>query len=273
MDGEDQVGSPDAGSFDMSEFLTGTSPEGETTPGTGIGGATEQGVAGAEGQQQGFRFGGRDYKSQQEAEKAHGQLYGRFSETQGLMNKLKGALSGADPELLQALMEDPNARDALSKMGISETQRRMAEEQRNAPDAGFDWNSVPQPMQELYEGMQIDREHNKLDREMWTMERQLGRSFTPEENDAMMTLIERAPNLTVAEAYKLAHHDKLLEQAAKGGQARGAKQAANTPRPRPTVPGIPGVPMDLKKAVGNMSPEEWREHLKNSPEFQKLMER
>ena len=247
---------------DITSILQGTSDSSETTQGAG--GATGDQTGSGEGQSA-FKFGGKTYASQKEAEEAHNKLYGKYSESQATFNKLKEALK--NPQLFQQLSKDPNLAPILAKMGI-QAQEEELEEELEADEFGNEQANLPPQLQKLAQQMKVDLAYNALDREKWSFERKLGRSMTPEESDSVMGIIAKADSLTVSEAWKLAFHDKLLKEAA---EKAAAKNPQNGNRPRPLPPGIPGAKLDLKKNIADMSRDEWRESVRQSPDFQKLL--
>lgn len=255
-------------SFDLSSILGGTSGDSDTTGAAGQGSqAAGSGEAG-DGSQQGYKFGGRAYRDQTEAEKAHNQLYGRYSEQQSMVNRLKSLLK-TDPEAVQRLASNPQWRDIMAKLGIQAAEEEYEEEEAADPNSNFDWGKVPAPMRQLYEQQQVSMAQIGLEREKWGFERSLGRQMSVEENDQVMKTIQRAPSLSISEAWKLVNHDKLLKEAQAKAQANG-RPKVNRPSP---IPGIPGMKVDLKKDPSKMGAAEWREHLKNSDEFKQLLSR
>lgn len=259
-----ESGSADAVS-DIENILTGTSAEAETTQE-----ATSETGAQAEAKTTEYKFGGRSYKTQAEAEKAHNALYGKYSEQQGLLNRLKQALS--DPAKAAKLASDPAWADIMAKLGIEQAEQELAAQEVEAAAQGRDYSKLPNELQQFVYDQQVQAESIKLDREEWSFERKLGRPLTNEEHNAVMEVISRAHTLTFEEAWKLAHHDKLLRDAAEKAKAKGANGAQpNRPPPRPGF--VPGVKLDLKKPVTDMSNAEFREHLRNSEEFKRLLAR
>jgi len=210
-----------------------------------------------------FKFGGRAYKTQQDAEKAHNNLYGKFSDQQNTLNKFKAALR--NPEMLKTLSGDPEMVQVLAKLGIQEAQesRREREAQLQQENAEF----TPE---KLHEAILMDRAAIQLEREEMRFERKMGRNVTDEEHNTVYEVIQRAPSLTYAEAWKLAFHDKMLQDAA---QKQAAKVKQDRPAPTPMSRMIPGVKLDLKKDISQMSRAEAREALRMDPDFQNLVGR
>lgn len=262
---DEMEGQPDAGLGDIESILTGTSQSesaGSSAPGTPN---TTQGQAPA-GE---FTFGGRKYPSQQEAEKAHNTLYGRFSESQGVLNQLKAALK--DPELMARFQADPKWAPILAKLGIQAAEEEVEEEREEDAQRGEDYSQLPPSMQQFIHQQKVESAGYKLDREEFQFERKLGRPVTDAEHNATMKIISRASNLSYEEGWKLAHHDRLLKESAEKA-ARSAPPAKGG-RPAPLPSFVPGVKLDLKKPIGDMSKTEYREHLRNSDEFKNLMSR
>jgi len=257
--------SPDQG-MDIQSILTGTSDTDTTGSASDQSSATSGSAS--QGQSGGgtgeFRFAGRTFKGgMKDAEKWANQTYGKYSETQQLVNWLK-TKGLRDPELLEALSQDPEWSDVLAKLGIEgareSVEREEAEDEaQGAPDV----QSALQEIKVANAGLAIDREE-------MSFERKLGRQVTDEEHDAVMTIIGRAPSLSYAEAFKLAFHDKMLKEAQMKAQASGQQRKGNRP---PPIPGVAGTKLDLKKNPRDMNGAEWRENLRQSDEFRNLMSR
>ncbi len=197
-------GQPDIAA-DIDSILSGGTSQNDPTPGSAL--APQQ-----QGQQnQGYKFGGRSYQSQQEAEKAHNQLYGKYSEQQQLFNKLKSALK--DPEAYRQFAQNPEWRDILGKLGVEEAEAEYEEAQAQE-SGGPAIQNLPPQLQEAYRQIQIDRETFKLDREEAGFEKKLGRPVSAEEHNAVMSIIAKADSLTYEQAFKLAFHDKPVKEAA-----------------------------------------------------------
>lgn len=247
--------------MDIQSILTGTSGDTETTPGAGAGESSlSQTQPGG-----GYTFAGRTFKGgQKEAEAWANKVYGQSTEQKGILNWLK-TKGFQDPELLERLAQDPEWADMLGKLGIefgAEDARSREAEDAMAGDENS--QSIMDAHREALAGITLDREE-------MSFERKLGRQVTEQEHNAVMGVIERAPSLSYAEAWKLANHDRLLKEAAmRSQQQAGPGRKGNRP---PPIPGIPGVKVDLKKPITAMNREEWRQSLKNSDEFQNLMRR
>ena len=246
---------PDAG-LDIESILSGTSDE-DTT-----GSASEESQPGQDAE---FAWGGRKYQNRQVAEQAHNKLYGEFSKQKEFMNRLK-ALAERDPQAFAQLSRDPEWAPILAKLGIQEAEESVAEDERQTESEG------PQDFHSLAQEIRVERASLLLDREETRFEKKLGRDLEPSEHNAVMKVLVDASSLTFEQAFKLAFHDKLMAEAQKkaetAGQARLPKQ-----RPRPSALGVPGVPLNTKKRPEDMSDAEWRQSLKESPEFQRLMSR
>lgn len=257
-------GAPDAGGdFSNIESIFGPS---QSDPAEGVGGGSGQ--QGANGS---WKFAGRDWKGgQTEAEKAYNKLYGERSDLQGTLNTVKKALN--DPELLERLADDPRWAPILSKLGIEFANEEMEAEEADGSE-DFDWSDVPAPMREAYHRTQVMYHTMQLKEEKTSFEETLGRKMTPQENNAVMKLIQRINDLTVEEAYFLAHRQQVISEASKKGAQSAGSRVGQNGRPKPLPRGIPGMELDLKKPIADMNNEELREHMRRSPEFQKLMER
>lgn len=250
MDELNQGQAPDAGNDFLSDILGGTSQSEPAS--TAAGQASQQGA-----QPTSFKFGGRDYKSQQEAEAAHNKLYGQYSQQQNLLNQLKAALK--DPQKLAEFSKDPNMAQVLAKMGLQAAQEEVETEGQNQPQ-------VPQGFEKYVEQFEVKQANFDLKVERWEFEQDLGRRLTPQENNAVMQLISRVPGLSYAEAWKLANHDKLLQEAQMKAGQTAKKPQVNRPAPKFLSPG--GAAVDSKKKVTEMSNHEWRETLRSDPDFQ-----
>lgn len=256
MPGKDDVNpSPDAG-LDIESIISGTSDE-DTA-------ATAPDSSG-QGQGQEFTWGGRKYQTRQAAEQAHNKLYGEFSKQKEFMNRLK-SLAQRDPEAFSALSRDPEWAGILSKLGLQEAREQVEEDERETEASGA------QDFESLRDEIRVERAAMSLEREESHFEKRLGRTLTDEEHNAVMKVIASSPSLNFEQAFKLAFHDKLLAEAQKKAEAAAS---ARTPqqRPRPGALNIPGVKIDTKKKPEDMTDAEWRESLKQSPEFRNLMSR
>lgn len=254
-DKDDVNASPDAG-LDIESIISGTSDE-ETTAA-----ASEQATS---GQGTEFTWGGRKYQNRQAAEQYHNKLYGEFSKQKEFMNRLK-TLAGRDPAAFAALSKDPEWGPILSKLGIQEAEEQVAEDERET-DAGGS-----QGFESLRDEIRVERASMSLEREESQFEKRLGRSLTTEEHNTVMRVISSSPSLSYEQAFKLAFHDKLLSEAQKKAEDAAAKRNPQQ-RPRPGPLNIPGVKIDTKKKPEDMSDAEWRQNLKESPEFRNLMSR
>lgn len=256
---------PDAGGFDIESILSGTSGQPEST-------TQSQGVTLQQGSGQAateFVWGGRKYPTREAAEKAHNTLYGKYAEQQSIFNQLKAALK--DPRKLAQFSKDPQWAPILAKLGIQQAEEDFEAQEEEAASRGEDYSNLPPQVQQFIHQQKVQAASLALDREEWAFERKLGRPVTNQEHDTVMQVIARAQDLTYEEAWKLAFHDKLLKEAHE--KAAKAAPAAKGQRP-PPIPGfVPGVKMDLKKPITDMTKAEFREHLKNSDEFKKLMSR
>ena len=232
----------------------------DTGPSNPLLGESEAGQAGAGDQGNLFKFAGREYKSQQDAEKNFKTMYGKFSETQGIVNTVKEALK--DPDLMEALAEDPKWASIFAKLGIETDTRgvRDGREQEGQPD------------QEMHE-WRVEREVDRLEREEYRFERELGRPLNQEERLATLKIVSRANSLTFKEAWQLANHEKLLKEArqAQGQMQQGGKPRVNRPAPPPA--NVPGSPVNSRKPVNKMTDSEWKENLANDPDLRELMGR
>jgi hypothetical protein len=227
-------------------------------------GLQESGTSSAGGQsQQGqaFKFAGREYPNQQAAEKAVKQLYGQFADTKGIMNTVKKALN--DPELLEALQDDPKWAPILEKLGIEEAGRQVREADRRA--------DKPQSQEEVYREWQVEREVDRIEREEYRFERQLGRPMTPTEQRNTLAIIKQLDKISYADAYFLGNRDAVMAQARQPA-APGAGKPSNRPAP-PPVRGSAGAPVNGKKGVHTLSENDWKENLRSSPEFKEILSR
>lgn len=260
-------GTPDAGDgMDLDRMLGETSPMGETTQDL-RGGLSGQG-ADLTGGQEAYKFGGRTWKGgQQQAETAFNKMYGKYSESQGLVNQLKQVIQ-QDPELAAQLAQDPRFAGIFAKLGI-ENAERMAQgdpryrQQEMSPD-------------DFRREIGIERHQNRILREEWAFERKMGRPLTEAEQQAVYKQIDRSENLSYEEAYFLAHREQLLRSRAQAGAAEGAQAAGASlagGRPKPPPRSMPGTPAPGKKSVSNMSEQEWKENLRQSGIVKELMSR
>lgn len=210
---------------------------------------------------QSFKFAGRDYADQAAAEKSFKTMYGKYSETQGILNTVKKALN--DPELLEALSENPMWADIFAKLGIETATEGVDREDvggRQSPEA-----------QQIYHDMQVARDEQRLEMEEWRFERELGKQLTPEEKRTVYSIIKRASSLTFKEAWQLANHERLLKEA-RGGGVRPAP-APRGARPAPPPVHVPGSQVNTRKPVNKMNDQEWKDNLANDPDFRNLLSR
>lgn len=206
-----------------------------------------------------YKFAGRDYKDQASAEAAFKKLYGTHSETKGILNTVKDALK--DPELLQALAQDPKWASILAKLGIdADTEQADRQEQGQ---------QEPQQYAEQMRQWQVERDIDRIEREEYRFERELGRALTPQERRDTLSIIQKAESLSFKEAYQLANHERLLGEARKAAMA--PRPAGNRPAPPPSR--LPGQKVSTQKPVQSMSPAEWKQNVMNDPEFRELMSR
>lgn len=256
----------------------GMAPEGNATPvespllndsGAASGDSLEQalglqdsGAYQAGGQAQGqFKFAGRNYANQAAAEKWVNELRGKHSESQGLMNTVKKALN--DPELLEALQQDPKWAPILEKLGIEaeaqDVRRQDARQQQSTPE-------------EQHREWQVERDIDRLEREEYRFERQLGRPLTAEERRNTLLMIKQADTLSWEQAYWLGNRESVMAQARQPAVPPTGRPAGNRPAP-PPVRGSQGGPMTTKKGVHQMKDAEWKENLRNSDEMKEILSR
>jgi hypothetical protein len=221
------------------------------------------GMAGGAGQGNLFKFAGREYPNQAEAEKHWSKLYGQYSEQKGVVNTVKEALK--DPELLEALAQDPKWAGIFAKLGI-ETDTRDVRNERG--------QQGPEQNQEMHE-WRVEREVDRLEREEYRFERELGRALNPEERTATLRIISRANSLSFKEAWQLANHEKLLKEASSraAGTAQPGVRKPGVQRPAPPPSSVPGTSVNSKKPVHKMSASEWKENLRNDPDIRELLSR
>ena len=241
-----ETGNEGDGGLDIGALLS------PATSGNAETGGNEAGAEGSNGSQEGFKFGGKSYSNVNELGQAANKLYGKYSEQQSMVNQLKEALK--DPKAFSHFSKDPKWSPILAKLGIQQAtedfDRDLEEDAQGASE------QTPQQLAQL---IQVERATNQLEREEWRFERQLGRNITDEERRSVLQIIARASSLSYQEAWNLAFHDKMMKEAHAKAQAAG-KPAGNRPPPLP--PGIPGMKLDTKKGVAQMSKAEWRENLR-----------
>lgn len=261
--GDQNMGGDSGSEMDIQSILTGTSGSTDTTQGSGLGGSSQSGSQ-SEG---GYTFAGRTFKGgQKEAEAWANKVYGQSSEQKGIINWLK-TKGLKDPELLSQLAQDPEWADTLAKLGIEVG----ADATRGEDVDENEYAEGDDSPQAIMNQLKVDRAGFALEREEMAFERKLGRQVKEEEHNQVMGIIERAPSLSYAEAWKLAFHDRMLKEAHMKAQ-QGGQGSRRGNRP-PPIPGIPGTKVDPKKSITEMSPSEWRESLRQSDEFQNLMSR
>jgi hypothetical protein len=208
---------------------------------------------------QAFKFAGREYPDQASAEKAWKQLYGKYSESQGVMKTVKEALK--NPDLLEALSEDPAWADIFAKLGIESATERPGQGQEE----------VGSQQDRVYHEMQVRQDAQDLQMEEIRFERELKRDLSPEERRNTYAIIKRASSLSFKEAWQLANHERLLKEA----RTNGARpQQSRTPgRPAPPPVNAPGSQVNTRKPVNKMNDHEWKENMRNDPEFRELFNR
>lgn len=251
-------------------ILNGTSAGAETAGqgAPGAAGTSEQEAAAAE-----YKFAGRTWKGgQTEAEKTFNKLYGTLSEQKGIVNSFKAMLK--NPEALKALSSHPEFRDIAAKLGIEQAEKEFDEDEdaaarESGEDGEFNPDTLPPPMRAVYDRMMVQEKGMMLRQQQWALEGEMSRRFTPEETRAVYGLVERAPSLSIREAWKLVKYDEDVKRAA---EKAGAAKRSERPRP---VPGmrIPGSKVTGEKDPLKMNKQEWRDHLVQSEEFQSLMKR
>lgn len=222
-------------------------------------GGIEQAGGNASGQA--FKFAGRDYANQSAAEKAVKQMYGQYADTKGLVNTIKKAMN--NPELLEALKDDPQWAPILEKLGIEAANEDVRQQSRQT--------GQPQNQEQIYREWQIERDVDRIEREEWRFEKQLGRTLSPEERRNTLQMIKQADTLTFEQAYFLGNREKVMAQARQPAQPVG-KPASNRPAP-PPVRGSQGGPVNSKKGVHQMKDAEWKENLRASDEFKEILSR
>ena len=220
--------------------------------------------AGRSSEGQAFKFAGREYPNQSAAEKAVKQLYGKFSDSQGIVNTIKKALN--DPELLEALQDDPKWSEILGKLGIERGQEEVREAESRE-------NQQNMTQEQMYHEWKVDTEAHRLEMEEFRFERQLGHPLTPEERRNTLSMIKQAHTLSYDQAYFLGNRDKVMAQARQpAAPAGGARPASGRPAP-PPVRGAQGAPVSGKKGVHQMSDGEWKENVRGSDEIREILSR
>jgi hypothetical protein len=270
-------GSPDPEVDPIAEILAGATEQeasqqehSATTSASSSEAQTAQ--AGQQAKQASIKLGGREYPSLTEADKAHRNLYGKYSESQGVLKWIKSNLK--NPQAIAELAKLPGGQDIVAKLGLQQAQEEVeaAEAAEKSANQGFDAEKLPPQMRQLYEEMELREYRMQLRDEEREFQEELGRKIAVPEHNAVMEMLERAPSLSFKEAWTLVNHDKVLSDAVKKAQA-GRPQTGNRPPPVPGLRSVPGVHLDLKKDPRDMSNDEFREYWKNSPEFQNLIKR
>jgi len=228
--------------------------------------------AGQQHKQASIKLGGREYPSLPDADKAHRNLYGKYSESQGIIKFIKTNLK--NPQAIAELAKLPGGADIVAKLGLQQAQEEVEAEEaaEKAANQGFDAEKLPPQMKQLYEQMELREYRMQLRDEEREMQEELGRKITQEESNKTFDMIQQVGGLTYRQAWTLVNHDKMLSDAVKKAQA-GKPQAGNRPPPVPGLRSIPGVRLDLKKDPRDMNNDEFREYWKNSEEFQNLIKR
>ncbi len=221
---------------------------------------TEQ--AGGQAQGQAFKFAGREYPNQSAAEKAVSKMYGQFADTKGIVNTIKKALN--DPELLEALQDDPRWAPILEKLGIEQATEDLRRQDRQT--------GQPPSQEQMYREWQIERDVDRIEREEYRFEKTLGRPISPEERRNTLQMIKQADTLTYEQAYFLGNRDRVMAQARQPAQPTNGKPQGNRPAP-PPVRGSQGGPVNGKKGVHTLTANEWKENLRNSDEFKEILSR
>ena len=242
-----QGGETPDGGFDIFSIL-GTSGQSDTAGGSGVdvqkpaqGDTTQPGGSA-------FKFANKSWESQQKAEEFYNKLYGKHSEAQGLINKLKAALK--DPEDIAELAQDPEWADILAKLGIDVAAQNV--DDREAADAA----ARPQTMQEFERRFATREATFDLKMERRDFEQSLGRKLAKDEENAILDIISDSPSLSYERAYKLAFHDKLMKEAIARGQT-ASRPKTGRPAPPPSL--LSGQKLDLKNPIHEMSKEAARE--------------
>ncbi len=258
------AGTPDAGDgMDLDALLGTSSGQGETTQDL-RGGLPGQGDD-PSAQNAAYKFAGRTWKGgQREAEGAWNKMYGKYSESQGLVNSLKQIVQ-QDPELAAQLAQDPRFSSILSKLGVEAAESEFRD--------GRQGGNVSQ--EDYTRELGIERHQNRILREEWGFERKLGRPMTEREQQAVYKQLERAENLTYEEAYFLAHREQLLKRQAQtaAGQGQGSVPQSMGGRPKPPPRSMPGTPAPGRKSVSDMSEQEWKDNLRQSGVVKELLSR
>jgi hypothetical protein len=258
------AGTPDAGDgMDLDQLLGTSSGQGETSQDL-RGGLPGQGDD-QSAQNAAYKFAGRTWKGgQREAETAWNKMYGKFSESQGLVNSLKQIVQ-TDPELAAQLAQDPRFSNILAKLGVEAAEKEFRGDGRQEGNVS---------REEYSRELGIERHQNRILREEWGFERKLGRPITEREQQAVYKQLERSENLTYEEAYFLAHREQILKRQAQAAASQGQGMPANNSgRPKPPPRSMPGTPGPGRKSISDMSEQEWKENLRQSGVVKELMSR
>lgn len=210
-----------------------------------------------------YKFAGKEYPNQAAAEAAYKKLYGSYSETRGIVNTVKEALK--NPELLEALSEDPKWASIFAKLGIEADGAQQNSDERPERQNGQSNQEFQQQMRQW----QVERDVDRIEREEFRFERELGRPLNQEERRATLEIVRRAESLSFKEAYQLANHERLLEESRKAGSA----PRPSSGRPAPPPSRLPGQKVSTQKPVNKMSDSEWKENLRTDPDIRELLSR
>jgi hypothetical protein len=264
------VNNMDQGGFNPAEAANGndmgTTPAGAETNPLLADGASGQAEDPA--QSQSFKFAGKEYADRASAEKAWQKMYGKYSESQGIVNTIKKVALN-NPELLESLSQDPAWAEILGKLGIERTLEEAQNDSRISQQDRSRGGEVDQ--QKMLHEIRVQADVNNLNMEEWRLERRLGRELSLDEKRAVYSLIKQHDTLSMEQAYKLANHERLLKEARTTMQNQPQRPQQNRPAPPPTR--MPGSQVETRKPINKMSPGEWKENLRSSPEFRELLSR
>lgn len=210
-----------------------------------------------------YKFAGKDYPNQQAAEAAYKKLYGSYSETRGIVNTVKEALK--NPELLEALSEDPKWASIFAKLGIEAEGTQGGDQEQPQRQQGQSSQEFQQQMRQW----QVERDSDRIEREEFRFERELGRPLNQDERRSTLEIIRRAESLSFKEAYQLANHERLLAESRKAGSAPRPSNG----RPAPPPSRMPGQKVSTQKPVNKMTESEWKANLANDPDIRELLSR
>jgi len=211
-----------------------------------------------------YKFAGKEYANQAAAEASYKKLYGSYSETRGIVNTVKEALK--DPDLLEALSEDPKWASIFAKLGIESATGGQG--QRNDPSERQAQQGTPQYEQQMHQWA-VQQDAHRIEMEEFRLEREMGRALNPDERRSTLDIIRRAESLSFKEAYQLANHERLLGEARKAGGT--PRRVSDRPAPPPSR--MPGQKVSTQKPVNKMSEAEWKANLANDPEIRELLSR